>query len=430
MRNFMPLAIAIMVILPYCKKDKKGLPSLTTTAATNVTATSLTTGGNITSDGGQGISKRGICWANHTGPTVADSITNDGSGGGSFTSNLTNLGANTIYYIRAYASNPSGTAYGDEIMVTTSQGVPSVTTTAISNIQPLSAVSGGNVTNDGGASVTERGVVYSTTANPTISNNKITGGTGTGTFTVTLSPLASQQTYYVRAYATNSNGTAYGNQVQFNASSANTVTDIDGNVYPYITLCGVTITTVNLKTTKYRNGDAITNGSDTLFNWHTNTNGTYTYPNYKIDGTSRNAEYGKLYDLAAVRSSKGLCPTGWHVASDTNWANILICKAGLNPSDAYDDYVPAPQIADLYDGGSSGLNLKNAGEAFINYSTGLVVGYSFGKRYQYWTSTPNPYNVAQNWFRVFNVYSDPIMLGKDASGPGNERIISVRCVKD
>jgi uncharacterized protein (TIGR02145 family) len=96
--------------------------------------------------------------------------------------------------------------------------LPTVTTGDITGITETSATGGGNVTSDGGASVTARGVCWNTTGTPTISNNKTTDRSGTGAFASSLTGLTALTTYYVRAYATNSNGTAYGNQVSFTTS--------------------------------------------------------------------------------------------------------------------------------------------------------------------------------------------------------------------
>lgn len=95
------------------------LAALTTTAMTLVTSTTATSGGNITSDGGITITARGVCWNTATGPTVANSKTVDGTGMGAFTSNLTGLTTATTYYVRAYATNSQGTAYGNEVVFTT-----------------------------------------------------------------------------------------------------------------------------------------------------------------------------------------------------------------------------------------------------------------------------------------------------------------------
>lgn len=97
--------------------------------------------------------------------------------------------------------------------------LPTVTTSPVSSITQTTATSGGNVTNDGGSAVTERGIVWNTSTGPTISNNKIINGTGTGSFTSNLTGLTTGTTYYLRAYATSSIGTSYGDNVSFQTSA-------------------------------------------------------------------------------------------------------------------------------------------------------------------------------------------------------------------
>ncbi len=196
-----------------------GVPTLTTTNITSITMTSAVSGGNITTDGGGSVTARGICWAISTSPTLANSKTTDGTGTGAFTSNLTGLTSGSTYYVRAYATNSAGTAYGNELSFTaTSVQLPTLTTAGITSITPTSAVSGGNISADGGGSVTARGICWATATSPTIANSKTTDGTGTGAFTSNLTGLTPGSMYYVRAYATNSAGTAYGNELTFAAS--------------------------------------------------------------------------------------------------------------------------------------------------------------------------------------------------------------------
>ena len=197
------------------------VPTLTTATVTSITLTSAVSGGNIVADGGGSVTARGICWATTTGPTVLNSITTDGIGTGSFTSNLTGLTAATVYYVRAYATNSAGTAYGNEVSFTSGQiVVPTLTTTAITSITSTTAISGGNVFESGGATITGRGVCWATTANPTIGNSVTNDGTGTGSFTSNLTGLTPATTYHLRAYAVNSAGTAYGNEVVFTTATA------------------------------------------------------------------------------------------------------------------------------------------------------------------------------------------------------------------
>jgi uncharacterized protein (TIGR02145 family) len=209
-----------------------GVPTLTTTNITSITMTSAVSGGNITTDGGGSVTARGICWAISTSPTLANSKTTDGTGTGAFTSNLTGLTSGSTYYVRAYATNSAGTAYGNELSFTaTSVQLPTLTTAGITSITPTSAVSGGNISADGGGSVTARGICWATATSPIIANSKTTDGTGTGAFTSNLTGLTSGSIYYVRAYATNSAGTAYGNELSFTATSVQ---------LPTLTTAGIT----------------------------------------------------------------------------------------------------------------------------------------------------------------------------------------------
>ena len=192
------------------------LPTITTSTITQITETSAVAGGNITNDGGAEIQERGVVYSTTEYPTTSNNKIQCSKGTGSFTCNLTNLSDETTYYVRAYAINKKGTAYGEQVSFKTkAYNLPTVTTNDATNILYHSASIGGNVTNDGGVSVTERGVVYGTSQNPTISNNKIISGTGTGTFTCELTGLLDGTNYYVRAYARNKTGVAYGEQKTF-----------------------------------------------------------------------------------------------------------------------------------------------------------------------------------------------------------------------
>jgi hypothetical protein len=199
------------------------IPVLSTTAISAITANTAVSGGNISSDGNSAVTARGVCWSTSSGATVALSTkTIDGTGTGGFTSNITGLTGSTTYYLRAYATNAVGTAYGSEVIFTTSPqaATPTLTTTAISAIGIATASSGGNISADGGSAVTARGICWSTSSNPTVLSTKTTDGSGTGSFTSSLTGLTGSTLYYVRAYATNAVGTAYGNEVTFTTSSA------------------------------------------------------------------------------------------------------------------------------------------------------------------------------------------------------------------
>ncbi|MFC2157743.1 SBBP repeat-containing protein [Acidobacteriota bacterium] len=114
----------------YALKIGNGAASVTTTAPSNVTTTSASSGGNVTSDGGNAVTARGVCWGTSTNPTTADSKTSDGTGTGAFASSLAGLTPGTTYYVRAYATNDFGTAYGNEVSFTTGAGTRNLTIAA------------------------------------------------------------------------------------------------------------------------------------------------------------------------------------------------------------------------------------------------------------------------------------------------------------
>jgi uncharacterized protein (TIGR02145 family) len=202
-----------------------GLPTVSTTNVTNVFSTSASTGGNVTSSGGLGVNARGIAYGTSSNPTVANNTTNDGSGTGTFLTFLSGLNASTLYYARAYASNALGTSYGNQVSFTTSSPtLATVNTNSVTSIGMNGAVVEGNIVSNGGVAVTMRGVAYGTMNNPTTSNSVVTAGGGTGVFAISLSGLTNVTAYNVRAYAINSVGTAYGNQISFSTISLPTVT--------------------------------------------------------------------------------------------------------------------------------------------------------------------------------------------------------------
>lgn len=198
---------------------------VSTVAASNVTQNNAMCGGIVLSGGSGIVTSRGVCWNTSPGPTTANYKTIDGSGIGTFTSTVTGLLASTTYYIRAYAINYAGVAYGNEVTLTTTAPVmPTVTTSFVTNITQFSANCGGSIISSGGGTVSSRGVCWNTTQTPTISDFKTVDGSGAGTFTSLITGLVPNSPYFLRAYATNEVGTSYGNQVTF-------------TTLPYISYC-------------------------------------------------------------------------------------------------------------------------------------------------------------------------------------------------
>ena len=213
---YISLLLSTVFYFVSCKKDggsHASVPTVTTADVGDLTATGVTSGGTVVSDGGSPITARGVCWSEVT-PTVADAKTTDGSGTGSFVSAVTNLKPITVYEVRAYATNSAGTGYGKPITFVTLASF-TITTSPPAVVNNSGAVTGGIATADARDPITARGVCWSTVPNPTIADSKTNDGAGDGTFISDIEGLTVNVTYYVRAYATNSTGTTYGNQIVF-----------------------------------------------------------------------------------------------------------------------------------------------------------------------------------------------------------------------
>lgn len=213
------LFAAAMLMYSGCKR-KPELATLTTVDVTEISYNSAKTGGSITSDGGADITSRGVCYGTEALPDITGLHTSDNNGSGDFTSSLTGLSASTKYYVRAYATNEAGTAYGNEVVFTSGEPVvATLTTSDVSSVGPNRAVSGGDIVSDGGSPITARGVCWSTSVNPTVNDNKSSDGGGSGSFASDITGLLPGTTYHVRAYATNKIGVSYGNDITFTTTA-------------------------------------------------------------------------------------------------------------------------------------------------------------------------------------------------------------------
>ena len=197
------------------------LATITTDSITNITATTADGFSTLTNNGNDHNTIIGLCYSTSPNPTINDNIVRDSIGfNNSVNGYIYNLNPNTIYYVRAYATDSAGTSYGNQLTFTTSQlSLPVITTDSITNITATTADGNATLTNKGNDPNTIVGLCYSTSPNPSIANSVTQGYVyDTGVFSVHTINLTSNTIYYIRAYATNAAGTAYGNQLTFTTS--------------------------------------------------------------------------------------------------------------------------------------------------------------------------------------------------------------------
>ncbi|MCC6816673.1 MAG: hypothetical protein IT267_09700 [Saprospiraceae bacterium] len=211
------------------------LPTVTTGTPVALSSISFNCTGNVTMAGSSSVTSRGICYSTSASPTTSSSTKYSGSGIGQFTVTVDFLSPGGItYYIRAFAISDVGTTYGNQVTFTTGSCNPSLSTVPPTSITQNSATSGGTITSNGGFNITSKGVIWSTSQNPTISlSTKTNNGSGSGSFTSQITGLTANTRYYIRSYATNSCGTSYGLQESFttsNPSSSGTITVGNGTL--------------------------------------------------------------------------------------------------------------------------------------------------------------------------------------------------------
>lgn len=322
-----------------------------------------------------------------------------------------------------------------------------VTTAVVSGIAQTVAVVGGEVTADGGSAVTDRGVCWNTTGNPTISDNCQPIGSGIGIFSYTLTGLTPNTGYYVRAYAINGVGVSYGTEESFTTwnipqdgqpcPGTPNVTDIDNNVYGTVQIGNQCWMKENMKTKKFADGTPIDPGTSTSYDM------AYWY--YPDNNSANQYTYGLLYNWLAVMGSsassnlnpsgvQGICPNGWHVPSDAEWtqmtdyvssqngfqcggtpsyiAKALASTAGWQPSDG------ACAVGNTL--------TPNNDTGFGAMPSGFYVGsYNYLNESAYfWTTTE--YSTMSAWFRYMKYNSANV---SPSYGP-KYSAFSVRCIHD
>lgn len=315
---------------------------VTTAAPTTVTTSYATVGGNVLEDGNYSITEYGICWSNTGTPSISGNHRALGSDVNSFTTTLTSSDIPSgEYQYCAYAINSEGVYYG---LTKTVQllSLPVVVTGKTSDIDaPNSTITlHGEVTSNGGYPATNRGICWSTNSTPTISDNVVPDGTGTGAYSVTItSGLNSSTTYYYRAYATNPQGTAYGEVKSFvlDPCGGVSVVSYDGSDYHTTRIGSQCWLTANIRADNYADGSAIPRGSSpdgSNVGMTYNDFEAYYYEAYDVQSGHNQPvidNWGRLYNWqAATRGEvysgtpvQGVCPNGWHIPTRSEFVSLM-----------------------------------------------------------------------------------------------------------
>lgn len=316
-----------------------------------------------------------------------------------------------------------------------------VTTGTLYGVTANSVYTGGEVTTVGGTAEPLRGVCWGTKSNPTISDNHTEDGMGAGTFNSKITELAPYAAYYVRAFATNSEGTTYGEQLQLRTLSASdaTVTDIDGNVYQTIRFGEQIWMKENLKTTRYADGINLPYCGDNA-DWSDLGPEGKAYCWY--DNSMENRDiYGGLYTWAAAMNGaggsqanpsgiQGVCPDGWHLPSNSEWKDLEIY---LGMTDSYAESTNREETVEggkLKEAGTSHWNLPNTGATNSSGFSALPAGYmgsggpdEIGKTTRFWSASE--FSNSNAWVRALNFDAAAVSLEERSKANG----ISVRCVQ-
>ncbi|MEZ5082484.1 MAG: FISUMP domain-containing protein [Bacteroidales bacterium] len=407
------------------------LPEVETYEITAIAQTSAQGGGYISSQGSTPIIARGVCWSSEPDPSFDDSHTLDGHTIGEFLSELTNLTPNTLYYVKAYARNQNGFGYGQEVTFTTMEDgdPPTVVTEEVINISWNSATAGGNITDQGTSSVTEKGVCWSTEQDPDLNDNFTTEGPGSGSFTSQIGMLLSETTYYVRAYASNNSGFSYGNEVSF-------TTDVEGILgepcpgLPSVTYEGQEYNTVYIGGQCWLK-ENLNVGLKILDSEDMSDNGVIE--KYCYDDSDANCDtYGGLYKWEELMNyttdpeTQGICPDGWHIPTQNEY-NYMIGYLGS-------EFVAGGKMKSTgtLESGTGLWLAPNTGATNESGFTGHPGGqrlaegtfYDLSEQANFWTSTEfsqskaYSINIQSNW--------DDVNVNNDYKGPA----FSVRCIKD
>lgn len=301
--------------------------------------------------------------------------------------------------------------------------IPVVATSVPIYISITSVTSGGNIISDGGSEVTASGICWSLDKTPTLADSITIDGASLGSFTSNIAGLKSNTTYYVRAYATNMVGTAFGSEKTFTTYA---LEDVDGNLYHTVKIGTQEWMQENLKTTKYRDGSAIPNITS-ADDWANLFSGAYC--DYNND-TTNVSTYGRLYNWYAVIDARNICPAGWHVPTDDEWDKLVTFLGGENIAggkmksmgsvDYGDGLWYSFNIGGTNESGFTGLPGGHRGDTNGNLPFKFTDLHSYG---MWWGLNGNS---SYAWFRYLIDANAKIQKSQNFSRNGK----SIRCIKD
>jgi uncharacterized protein (TIGR02145 family) len=413
-----------------------GVPVVTTGIITDVTENSATAAGSLDDfgSGASSVTQHGHCWSNTTStPTISDNVTTLGSRSttGDFESPLTGLSADQIYYVRAYATNDAGTGYGYSVPFSTdiTEGAPQLITTEVASITGTTAVSGGTITSEGGSAITAKGICWSTSSGPTLADDHTYEGSGPGAFESTMTGLAQNWKYYVKAYATNTSGTGYGNQIVFttNFDCGTRFTDPrDDKSYLTVMIGDQCWMAENLNVGTKLEGKKIP-GDNEVIEKH-----CYNDDENNCDLYGALYRWDEMMNHTTVEMTTGICPKGWHIPSDFEWKTMEKALGMTQEQADGTGWRGTDEGGKLKAAGTTYWESPNSGATNSSLFTALPSGgvdnegnYSgLGYYADYWTSTL--IIDTQCWYRYLSADESRIYRVDGNRNFGT----AVRCVQD
>lgn len=300
--------------------------------------------------------------------------------------------------------------------------LPVISTLDLSEITQTSVKSGGNITNDKGYPIVERGVCWSTTQLPEITDSKTSDGSEKGEFESVITGLLPETEYYVRAYATNEFGTAYGTQKVFTTivECPETIIDSDNNSYSTILIGNQCWMSSNLITTKYNDGINIAN-IDNFQTWAGITNGAFCW--YNNDYDNYGSIYGALYNWYAVKTDK-LCPQNWRVPTEEDWDQLINFLGGQSVAGGK----LKQQGIQLWNSPNTGASNETNFTALPGgYRNGIYGNFDAATRFGYWW-TDSEFEEGGDEVIIVELSYNSSLINKDKFI--NKYGLAVRCIKN